>query len=80
MVVFEKILINSGQFARKTLVFLSIFITGGGMFLSLQLFRSAFNLGFGQGTPDFVVHYMYDVGIFPAFITLLLCLTDIKKH
>jgi hypothetical protein len=80
MVVFEKLLINSGQFARNILAFLGIFITGGGMLLSLQIFRSAFNLGFGQGTPEFAVHYMYDVGIFPAFVTLILCLRDMKKQ
>lgn len=80
MVVFEKLLINSGQFARNILAFLSIIVTGAGMFLSIKIFDVAFNLGTGQPMPDFVQHYVYPVGIVPALVTLVLCFRDMKKQ
>jgi len=79
MVILEKILIHSGQFGRNVMGLLCVSISSAGMFFSAIIYRSAFNLGIGQGTPAFVLTYVHAVASVSALVTLVLAYRDMKK-
>jgi hypothetical protein len=78
VVLFEKTLINSGQFGRNCLAFICVIIANSGLFLCIAIYFSAYKLGPRQPVPATAKHYIYGGAMITIFIALVLAAKDKK--